>query len=154
MKERLAEKDLKAYVKECNDARRIIYLVRQEYLDRFIRYPEMKHRFRVIMGLPESAEIPRSMASRSLAISNWPSANLNHQTYSHDLEEPSRHFLEMRRSNNERVQMYRNEEDEWRRRDAAIHSKILEKERVAYDSQVKSNLFFNKVFKDFLEFEG
>lgn len=50
--------------------------------------------------------------------------------------------------------MYRNEEDEWRRRDAAIHSKILEKERVTYDSQVKSNLFFNKVFKDFLEFEG
>jgi hypothetical protein len=53
----MSPKDSKAYLGELNDARRILHLVRREYLDRFIKYKEMKRRYRMIMGLPESAEI-------------------------------------------------------------------------------------------------
>lgn len=69
MKFRLSEGDFVDYSKELNDARRIVHLVRFEYLDRFIKYKEMKKRFRLIMGLPETEEKDLSEVSQSLMIS-------------------------------------------------------------------------------------
>jgi len=57
LKSKLSDGNYKNYHKECKDAKNVINLIRNEYLERNIRYPEMKRRFRIIMGLPESAEI-------------------------------------------------------------------------------------------------
>jgi hypothetical protein len=46
--------------------------VRFEYLERFIKYKELKRRFRYIMGLPEEVQIEKSEVSNSLALSYTP----------------------------------------------------------------------------------